>query len=137
MKTPVTIAFIGALTLSGCMDVESCDPNRVSNVISSAMCNDHFKTRQDNLGTNAATIAREVERERIAISRANTRIRSLQAQQKLSAGEVSAINREINALNNDVNRLSRTSNPQQSAELRARIKKRKAAINGLANAVVI
>ena len=93
----------------------------------------HFKTRQQNLKTNQATIAKEVERERIAISQANSRIRNLQAQQRLTSSQVSSINREINALNSDVNRLSSTGDPQQAAALRARIKQRKAAINSFAN----
>lgn len=139
MKLGVFFGLIGAMSLTACMDTASCDPNQVNNVLSSAMCSSggHFEARQQNLKLNQATIAKEVERERIAISRANTRIRDLQAAQRLSSGQVSSINREINALNSDVNRLSRTSDPQQAAALRARIKQRKAAINSFANVVVI
>ncbi len=139
MKLGASFGLIGAMSLTACMDTASCDPNQVNNVLSSAMCSSggHFETRQQNLKLNQATIAKEVERERIAISRANSRIRDLQAAQRLSSGQVSSINREINALNSDVNRLSRTSDPQQAAALRARIKQRKAAINSFANVVVI
>lgn len=139
MKVSVSLGLIGAMSLTACVDTASCDPNQVNNVLSSAMCSNggHFQTRQDNLRSNQATIAREVEKERIAISRANTRIRELRAAQRLSSSQLSSIDREIGALNNDVNRLSQTGDPQQAAALRARIKQRKAAINSFANAVVI
>ncbi|MFT4012730.1 MAG: virulence factor SrfB [Paracoccus sp. (in: a-proteobacteria)] len=89
------------------------------------------------LGSNLNTILAEVERERIAISRANSRVRDLQAQQRLSETQSRTLSREIAALNGDVNRLQSSSgNPAQQAQLRQQIAQRKAAINAYAKVAV-
>ena len=107
------------MALAGCVvDPASCDPNQLGNVLTSAMRSrqGQFDARQANLGGNLDTILAEVERERIAISRANTRLRQLRAEQRLSSAQASQISREIAALDADVNRLPRTSgNPAAAA----------------------
>jgi SMC interacting uncharacterized protein involved in chromosome segregation len=83
-------------------------------------------------------VSAEVEGERLALSAANTRIRELQAEQRISASQVALINREVAALQNDLNRLARTDgNTSQAAALREQVAKRKAAINAITNLAVI
>jgi chromosome segregation ATPase len=116
-----------------------CDPNQVGNVITSAACSNEgqFRARQENLASNLGTISAEVERERIAISEANSRIRALQREQRITSEQAAQINREIAALNSDVDRLSRAgSDPTQAAQIRARIDSRQAAINQFADIAV-
>lgn len=137
MKVKAIAVLGSALVASGCLDASDCDPNAVGNVLTSAMCNDAFGQRIDNLGRNEGTLLAEIERERIAVSRATTRVRELQAQQRLSASQAADINRQIDALNRDINRLSQTSNPQQADALRVQIERRKDAINAFANVAVI
>lgn len=128
------------LMVSACVvDTASCDPNAVGNVLTSAACSNQgmFDQRRANIGSNLNTMLAEVERERIAISQANSRIRDLQAQQRLSETQSRTLNREIAALNSDVNRLSTSGgNPAQTAQLRQQIAQRKAAINSYANVAV-
>ena len=132
--------LLAPLLLTACtVDTANCDPNAVGNVLTSAACSQQgvFDQRRANLSGNLNTLLAEVERERIAISRANTRIRELQAQQRLTAAQSQTLNREIAALNGDVNRLSASSNnPSQAAALRSQIAQRKAAINSYATVAV-
>lgn len=141
MRITVKLGLLAApLALAACtVDTASCDPNQVGNVITSAMCSNQgqFQQRHANLGANLDTILAEVENERMAISRANGRIRDLQAQQRLTQSQSVAVNREMAALDSDVNRLSRSaSNPTEAAMLRSRIQQRKAAVNSYANVAV-
>lgn len=132
-------AILAPVILAGCaVDPASCDPNVVGNVLTSATCSQQgaFDQRQRSIEGNSRVIFAEIERERIAISNANNRIRQLQAQQQLSASQSSALNRQIAMLNSDVGRLASTGNPQQQAQLRGRIAARKAAINSYAGAAV-
>ena len=78
-----TLALFAAAGLAGCASVETCDPNAVGNVITSAMCDSggYYAQRQGNLSANYDRIAAAVQEERIAISNANRRIREAQAAQ--------------------------------------------------------
>ena len=81
-------ALIVAAGLSGCASVESCDPNVVGNVVTSALCDSggYYAQRQGNLSSNYDRIAAAVQEERIAISNANRRIREAEAAQQITAG---------------------------------------------------
>lgn len=127
------------ILIAGCtVDTASCNPNTVGNVLTSASCSSQgmFDQRRANLGGNLNTILAEVESERMAISRANSKVRDLQAQQRLSQSQSSSISREIAAMNADVNRLAASGNPAQQAQLRQQVAQRKAAVNAYANTAV-
>jgi hypothetical protein len=131
-------AILLAAGLAGCASVENCDPNAVGNVVTSALCDSggYYAQRQGNLTANYDRIAAEVEQERIAISRANSRIRDAQAAQRITSAEARMLNGQIAALNSDVNRLARTSDPTQQAALRQQIDQRKKAINDYSDITV-
>ncbi|MCA8879444.1 MAG: hypothetical protein KDA73_05650 [Rhodobacteraceae bacterium] len=131
-------AILLAAGLAGCASVENCDPNSVGNVVTSALCDSggYYAQRQGNLTANYDRISAEVERERIAISRANSRIREAQAAQQITAAEARTLNGQIAALNSDVNRLAKTSDPTQQAALRQQIDQRKNAINDYSDITV-
>lgn len=136
----VGLILAPAILTAGCaVDAASCDPNRVADVLTSAACSNQgmYQQRRANLGDNLNTLLAEVEKERMAISRANSRVRELQAGQRLSAAQSRNVSREIAALNNDVDRLSASNgNPAQQARLRQQIAQRKAAVNAYANTAV-
>lgn len=134
------LALTPAIFAAGCtVDAASCDPNRVADVLTSAACSNQgmYQQRRANIGGNLNTLLAEVEKERLAISAANSRIRSLQASQRLTATQSRTLSREIAALNSDVDRLSASNgNPAQQAQLRRQIAQRKAAVNAYANTAV-
>lgn len=139
VKLRWALPLASALVLSACVDAEDCDPNAVGNVVTSAFCSGQgqFDQRISNLQLNADTIATEVQNERLAVVSANTRIRSLQAEERLTADQVARLNDEIAALQSDLNRLAQTRDPATAAALRERIRARKAAINAIADVTVI
>jgi SMC interacting uncharacterized protein involved in chromosome segregation len=140
MITTRVSGLLALTLLSACVTAEDCDPNRVGNVLTSGICSNQrqFDARIANLESNSAMVSAEVEGERLALSAANTRIRELQAEQRISASQVALINREVAALQNDLNRLARTDgNTSQAAALREQVAKRKAAMNAIANLAVI
>ena len=133
-----TLALFAAAGLAGCASVETCDPNAVGNVITSAMCDSggYYAQRQGNLSANYDRIAAAVQEERIAISNANRRIREAQAAQQLTAAEARSLNSQVAALNADVDRLARTGDPAQQQAMRKQIDQQKRAINGYTDITV-
>ena len=131
-------ALIVAAGLSGCASVDSCDPNVVGNVVTSALCDSggYYEQRQGNLSSNYDRIAAAVQEERIAISNANRRIREAEAAQQITAAEARSLNTQIAALNSDVNRLAKTGDPAQQQALMRQIDQRKMAINGYSDITV-
>ena len=131
-------ALIVAAGLSGCASVESCDPNVVGNVVTSALCDSggYYAQRQGNLSSNYDRIAAAVQEERIAISNANRRIREAEAAQQITAAEARSLNNQIAALNSDVNRLAKSGDPAQQQALMQQIDQRKKAINGYSDITV-
>jgi len=133
-----TLALLATAGLAGCASVETCDPNAVGNVLTSAMCDSggYYAQRQGNLSANYDRIAAEVQQERIAISNANRRIREAQAAQQITAAEARGLNSQIAALNADVDRLARTGDPAQQQALMTEINQQKRAINGYTDITV-
>ena len=131
-------ALIVAAGLSGCASVESCDPNVVGNVVTSALCDSggYYTQRQGNLSANYDRIAAAVQEERIAISNANRRIREAQAAQQITAAEARSLNSQVAALNADVDRLARTGDPAQQQAMLKQIDQQKRAINGYTDITV-
>lgn len=142
MNPKFTLAglLLAPVILAGCVvDAADCDPNAVGSVLTSAACSQQgqFTQRQRNIQQNTGTLFAEVERERMALSVANTRIRQLQSQQALTQGQARAVSQQIVQLNGDIDRLANPRNsPVQSAQLRGQIAQRKAAVNGMAGMAV-
>lgn len=133
-----TLALFAATGLAGCASIETCDPNAVGNVITSAMCDSggYYAQRQGNLSANYDRIAAAVQEERIAISNANRRIREAQAAQQITAAEARSLNSQVAALNADVDRLARTGDPAQQQAMLKQIDQQKRAINGYTDITV-
>ena len=133
LRGAAAVALLGAL--GGCAtSVETCDPNVVNNVLTSAACaNDGvYQERQSNLSANYDRIAGAVEDERIAISQANRRIRDAEAAQQITATQARSLSGQVNALNSDVDRYAATGDPAVAQ----RIEARKAAINAYSDITV-
>lgn len=139
MRFPKAILPMALLPLlAACMDAQSCDPNTVSNVFSSAACSSggHFEARQASLRVDLTKVEAEVARERNGLSRARSSIRQAEEAGRLTAAQQANLNREMAELSTAVDSLARTSDPARAARTRAEIQERKARINGYLNLAV-
>lgn len=139
LRFPKAILPLALLpVLAGCMDAQSCDPNTVGNVLSSAACSSggHFEARQAHLRVDLAKVEAEVTRERTRLAKVRGAIRQAEAEGRLTAAQQANIDREMAALSGAVDTLARTADPARAARTRAEIQERQARINGYMNLAV-
>lgn len=128
--------FAAFALLAGCMSPESCDPNKVSNVFSSALCSSggQFDSRQAAMSSQLINVQDQILRERQEISVAQGKIRALDSQMALTRTQKTEVARRMSILQGDVSRLENTpAGSAESMKLQEKIKRQKSEIDNYLN----